>query len=103
MDDPVGEVLLLVSCERSRGTRPLTHGHGKLRDEERCALERTQPSDELEQVLPYVLEFREDFEGVEGIKGQEAEVERPSHPLRVQLEEVHPRLSARIREPFPEC
>src|SRR5438132_2976484 len=98
VEDSIREILLLVPriCRPGRPVR--TRIGRQLAQEERGAVEIPQPVDEGEHVSPRLAELREDFQGVERVEDEEPIVEGFADALRVQLEQVHPRLYRRPGE-----
>src|SRR5207245_10215873 len=59
-------------------------------------------TDEGEHLPPRLAEFRENLERIERVEDEEAVVERLADPLRVELEQVQPRLIRRSLQLLPQ-
>src|SRR5881409_3245580 len=93
VQDPVHQIVLLVLRVRSAaGIRTSRAVRGQLSQEERRAPEIPKPTDEGEHLPPRLAEFREDLERIERVEDEEPVVERLANPLRVEFEQVEPRL-----------
>src|SRR5438093_779158 len=103
VQDPVHEIVLLVLRVRGaagiRSARPIRRQFPK---EERRALQVPKPTDEGEHLPPRLAEFREDLEGIERVEDEEAVVKRLADALRVELEQVEPRLVRRALQLLPQ-
>src|SRR2546425_5729998 len=103
VQDPVHEILLLVLRVRSAaGIRTTRAVRRQFSEEERGALEVPKPTDEREHLPTRLTELREDFECIERVEDEEAVVERLADPLRVELEQVEPRLVRRSGQLLPQ-
>src|SRR6266705_3277092 len=93
VEDSVDEVILFVLCIcRPAWIAPSGPVRRKLSQQEGRAVQIPEPSDQGEHLPPRLAELREDLERVERIEHEEPVVERFPDPLRVEFEQVQPRL-----------
>src|SRR5436309_14765979 len=102
VEDSVREVFLLVLRVRRAGGAIRPHVGRQLAEEEGRALQVAEPVDEGEHLLSRLSELGEDFEGIEGIEDEQTVIEGLANPLRVQLEQIHPRLRGRTGQLLPQ-
>src|SRR3989449_1062969 len=103
VQDSVHEIVFLVLRVRgSAGIRTTRAVCWQLSEEERRALEVPKPADEGEHFPPRLAELREDLERIERVEDEEPVVERLADPLRVEFEQVEPRLVRRSRQLLPQ-
>src|SRR2546422_11686558 len=98
VQDPVREIILLVLRVRgSAWIRPTRAVRRQLSEEERRALQIPEPADEREHLPSRLSELGKEFERIQRVEDQEAVIERLADALRVELEQVQPRLFCRTR------
>src|SRR3989449_895856 len=103
VQDSVHQIILLVLRVRSAaGIRTTRAVRRQLSQQERRAPEIPKPTDEGEHLPPRLTELRENLERIERVEDEEAVVERPADPLRVELEQVQPRLIRRSLQLLPQ-
>src|SRR2546425_10474697 len=103
VQDPVHEIILLVFRVRSAaGIRTTRAVRRQLSEEKRRAFEVPKPTDEREHLPSRLTELRKDLERIERVQDEEPVVERLANPLRVELEQVQPRLLRRSCQLLPQ-
>src|SRR5437667_7074648 len=93
VEDSIDEVILFVLCIcRPAWIAPSGSVRRKLSQQEGRAVQIPEPADQGEHLPPRLAELREDLERVQRIEYEEPVVERFPDPLRVEFEQVQPRL-----------